>query len=566
MRITLPNLLSIWRAEFQGYNAQAFQHDVLAGITVAAVALPLALAFGVASGATAAAGLVTAVLAGFLIGGLGGAGFQVSGPTGAMSAVLIVLASRYGLEGVWMAGAMAGVFILLLGIFNLGQIVNFIPSSVLAGFTSGIAVIIFIGQIDNLLGVKTESAENSLVKLGNYFRFDYTPNGYAVALSVLVILIMALWPKTWNARFPGSLLGLIAATGVTVLFDLDVPVIGAIPQSILLDARLLPSHIPWENVPDFIMPAFSIAALGAIESLLCGSVGSKMTGQKIDSAQELIAQGLGNIVIPFFGGVPATAAIARTSVAVKSGGRTRVISLVHSSMLLIVVLALSSVISKVPLAALGGILAVTAWRMNEWGEINVIFQRRFRSAVASFILTLCATVALDLTQAIILGVGLSAVIFVVQISRIKVVMQPVSVEKMRQEGYEMKYAADRIVVVYVVGPLFFGTVNLFNTALEALNGMQDVILSFRTVALLDTSGVEALESLIERLEKGGRRVYLAGLNDPVRTYLDRAHIIEHLGEDRLFWSAYEAIMAADRYRTEVARKTGEYQTIAALAD
>jgi SulP family sulfate permease len=361
-------------------------------------------------------------------------------------------------------------------------------------------------------------------------------------------------------------LGLIAATGIAALFDLQVPMIGSIPQSILLDDRLLPSRIPWQDLPDFIMPAFSIAALGAIESLLCGSVGSKMTGQKLDSGQELIAQGIGNIVIPFFGGVPATAAIARTSVAIKSGGRTRVISLVHSLMLLIVVLALSPIISKVPLAALGGILAVTAWRMNEWDEIRVIFQRRFRSAVASFILTLCATVALDLTQAIILGVGLSAVIFVVQISRIKVVVSPVSVEKMRAEGYEMKYDANRIVVVYVIGPLFFGTVNLFNTALEALNGMQDVILSFRTVPLLDTSGIEAIESLIERLEKDGRRVYLAGLNDPVRTYLDRAHIIEHLGEDRLYWSAYEAIMAADRYRTEVARKTGEYQAIAALAD
>jgi sulfate permease, SulP family len=203
MRADFPplGLLRIWRKEFEGYNAETLQHDVLAGVTVAAVALPLALAFGVASGATAAAGLVTAILAGVLIGGLGGAGYQISGPTGAMSAVLIVLASRYGLEGMWLAGVMAGVFILLLGIFNLGQIVNFIPQSVLAGFTSGIALIIFIGQIDNLLGVKTEAADNSVIKLAHYFRFDYSPTWAALGLSLAVIVIMAAGP---NASMPIS--------------------------------------------------------------------------------------------------------------------------------------------------------------------------------------------------------------------------------------------------------------------------------------------------------------------------------------------------------------------------
>src|SRR5574341_2233311 len=231
----LPGLL---KREFAGYNFAAFRADLLAGITVAAVALPLALAFGLASGATAPAGLITAILAGLLIGGLGGAGYQISGPTGAMSAVLIVLASRYGLEGIWVAGLLAGIIILLLGIFDLGQIVNSIPTSVIAGFTSGIAVIIFIGQIDNLLGVQTAAAENTLVKLGGYFRFDYTPNLQAVGLSALAILVMVLWPKKWNARFPGSLLGLILATAAAILLHLDVPRIGLIPRSVVLDTRL----------------------------------------------------------------------------------------------------------------------------------------------------------------------------------------------------------------------------------------------------------------------------------------------------------------------------------------
>ncbi len=547
-------LIDVLRREFAGYNAVSFRADLLAGVTVAAVALPLALAFGIAAGATAAAGLVTAILAGLIIGGLGGAGFQISGPTGAMSAVLIVLASRYGLEGIWVAGLLAGAIILLLGIFDLGQIVNFIPSAVIAGFTSGIAVIIFIGQIDNLLGVRTEAAENALVKLVHYFRFDYVPNWKAVIISALVIAIMLLWPKKLNARFPGSLLALIAATAAALIFNLEQPVIGSIPQTIMLDARLTLEHIPWNHFSELLAPALSIAALGAIESLLCGAAAARMPEVKtrMASNQELIAQGLGNVIIPFFGGVPATAAIARTSVAVKSGGRTRVVSIVHSVTLLLAALALAPLLSRVPMAALAGILAVTAFRMNDWPEIHELGRRRFKSALFAFLSTMLATVALDLTQAIILGVGLSALIFVAQISRGKVIVAPVQPEKMREQGYEMQSDGKGMIVAYVIGPLFFGTANTFNSALENLNGAKDVILSLRTVPLLDTTGIGVLEDLIARVEKNGGRVYLSGLNDPVRSYLERAGILKHLGEQNVFWSAYEAIVAADRFRAHAA--------------
>ncbi|MBZ0291280.1 MAG: STAS domain-containing protein, partial [Anaerolineae bacterium] len=254
---------------------------------------------------------------------------------------------------------------------------------------------------------------------------------------------------------------------------------------------------------------------------------------------------------PFMGGVPATAAIARTSVAIKSGASTRVTSLVHSAALLVVVLLLAPLISQVPLAALAGVLAVTAWRMNEWDEIRDIFHRRFKSAIFAFTSTLIATVALDLTQAIILGIGLSALIFVFQSSRAKIVFAPVSVDKMRADGYEMQYDANRILVIYITGPLFFGTVNTFNTVLEQTHGNEDIILSLRTVPLLDTTGIAAIEQLIHQLEDEGRRVYLSGLTEPVRSYLERAGVIQHLGEDHVFWSAYEAIMAADHYRANV---------------
>ncbi len=542
-------LRSVLREEFHGYNAARFRADLLAGVTTAAVALPLALAFGVASGASAAAGLVTAIIAGLVIGVLSGAGYQISGPTGAMSAVLIVLANRYGLEGVWVAGLMAAVFILLLGIFDLGQIVNFIPTSVVAGFTSGIALIIFIGQIDNLLGVRTPAAENAVMKVLGYQQLDPgTINLTALGIAVVVIIIMLLWPKRWALRLPASLLGLMVALALTLLFNPAVPQIGEIPQTIVLQDRLLPQNIPWQHLGDLIAPALSIAALGAIESLLCGTVAGKMSGQRFHAGTELIAQGIGNLIIPFFGGVPATAAIARTSVAIKSGGRTRLVSITHSVMLLAAALALGPLLARIPMAALAGVLTVTAWRMNDWREIRDTFGRRFKSAIAAFTITMLATVALDLTQAIVIGLALSALIFVVQISRGSVIVRPVSAEKMKQDNYIMQSDASRMAVVYVIGPLFFGTSTLFNHALEDLRDYQDVILSLRTVPMVDTTGIAAIEQLIERVEQRGGHVYLSGLNEPVQHYFERSHILEHIGAERVTWSAYEAIVAADHFR------------------
>jgi len=331
-----------------------------------------------------------------------------------------------------------------------------------------------------------------------------------------------------------------------------VPIIGNVPQTLILNQRLFPTQIPWNHLGDLIMPALSIAALGSIETLLCGVAAGRMAGQKMDAGQELMAQGIGNIILPFFGGVPATAAIARTSVGIKAGGRTRVVSLVHSITLLGAAFLFAPIIARIPLAVLGGVLAVTAWRMNEWVEIQDIFAKGFKSAIFAFLSTLAATVVLDLTQAIILGVGFSALIFVIQISRSQVVLEPVSVEKMRRDGYDMRYSADRIVVVRIMGPLFFGTVNTFNASLENLNGMQDIILSLRTVPLLDTTGVDAIEALVKQLESTGRRVYLSGLNEPTRSYLERAGVIKHLGEDRVFWSSFEAIVAVDHYRANSA--------------
>lgn len=537
--------ITMWRREFAGYNADKFQKDLLAGLTVAAVALPLALAFGVASGADAAAGMVTAVLSGLLIGLLGGAPYQISGPTGAMSAVLIVLATRYGLEGVWIAGALAGIMILALGIFRLGRVVALIPSPVISGFTSGIAVIIALGQIDNFLGIKTPSAENVIEKMSYYFEHGISPNAYAVILALLVMATMIIWPRfEFGKRIPGSLVGIILATLVAVLTGWQVPIIGDIPRTIILEERLRFSAIPWSDVGALIVPAMSIAALGAIESLLCGAVAGNMTGVRMYSNIELIAQGLGNILIPFFGGVPATAAIARTSVGVKSGGVTRLVSIIHGGVLLAAALLLGGLIGRVPLAALAGVLMITAWRMNEWHAIQFFFGKRLKHAMFAFVITLMATVFLDLTQAILIGFGISTLVFMAQMSELQVTRRPVEVERLTAAGHQFNYPGQDVTVLYLSGPLFFAAARglLENVELHD-NPNATIILSMRGVPLIDATGVEVLRELFHRQKKGGGDLLLTSLDGRVETLLKRVGLWEELGEKRFFWSADRAILS-----------------------
>ena len=285
----MKNLLNILKKEFTGYNLVSFRKDLLAGITCTAVALPLALAFGVSSGADAASGLICAILAGLLIGGLSGASYQISGPTGAMAAILIALSSQYGLQGVFAAGFLSGVLLLLFGLLKAGKLVNFIPKPVIVGFTSGIAIIIALGQIDNAFGTYSEGI-SALEKLASYSYLGFSPMWSAVMYTAIAMGIMLLWPKKLNKNFPGSLLAIIVCLAIQLAFKLDVPVVGAIPRTLLPEERLTIASLNPAYLIKFISPAFSIALLGMIESLLCGASGGKMKGEKIDSTQELFAQ------------------------------------------------------------------------------------------------------------------------------------------------------------------------------------------------------------------------------------------------------------------------------------
>jgi SulP family sulfate permease len=540
------SLARLYRDEFSGYSLAKFQQDLLAGLTVAAVALPLALAFGVASGASAAAGMVTAILAGLVMGALTGAPFQISGPTGAMSAVLIVLVGRYGLEGIWVAGLLSGAFLLLIGLLRLGRFIAFIPSAVISGFTSGIALIIFIGQIDNFLGIQTPGTETAAGKFLGYFSASFTPDLHALVIGSAVILTMILWPPKWNARFPASLLGLILATLLNWTLNWSTKMIGAIPQTLFLDQRLNLANLPWTQLSEFIAPALTITALGAVESLLCGAVGSNMTGIRLQANQELIAQGVGNMIIPFFGGVPATAAIARTSVGIKSGGQTRLVSIIHAIGILFSMFLLAPFMARIPLAALAGVLMVTAVRMSEWDAIKFIFGKRFKTDMIAFTITMLATIVLDLTQAILIGTFLAGAVFLNKIASIDIDVQEVDTERLKQKGIETAGKCQHVRVAFLTGPLFFAATGQFNEAFANLKETHALILSMRGVPLIDTAGIEAIHRLHERLHRQGGTLMFAGVHDNAYDIMKRGGLVETIGKENFFWSSDQAIVEAER--------------------
>lgn len=540
------NFVSDLRTEFKGYNANSFRKDLLAGITVTAVALPLALAFGVGSGASAASGLITAIIAGIVIGIFSGASFQISGPTGAMTAILITLVAQYGLNGMFLACFMAGIILVLAGFLKLARIISIIPSSVITGFTSGIAVIIALGQLDNFFGVKSPNA-HALVKLFYYFVGEFDPNWYAVGIGVAVIIIMIIWPKKLNAIIPSSLASLAIVLIANAFLKLDVDTVGAIPHKLLLDDRLNLADISLEQFQGLVIPAISIAALAMLESLLCGEVGSKLKGEKIDGDRELVAQGIGNIIIPFFGGVPATAAIARTSVAIKSGGATRLTGIIHAGGILLAMFVLSPIMSAIPLAALAGVLMVTAWRMNDWDNIHYIFQNKFYSGMAKFFVTFFATIILDLTQAIIIGVVFSAFLIVMRIADIEINVSDIDKEKLEEIGIHLDGDPTGIRIAYLSGTIFFAVVEKLSNYMISKPDTQVIILSMRGVPVIDISGVQALMELDEELKAKGIKMMLTSVQPKVLKMLERGKLIKNIGEEYVFESAEHAIVYAHEF-------------------
>ena len=534
------------KAEFKGYNGKKLTQDLMAGLTVAAGALPLALAFGVSSGADAASGLVTAIVAGIVIGILSGASYQISGPTGAMAAILLSVSAKYGITGVLTAGFLSGAILIIAAVCRVGKLVSYLPAPVITGFTSGIAIIIALGQIDNFFGTHSVG-ENQIAKIGSYFSGtgNFNPNWWAVMFGGLVVLIMIVYPKKWNAVVPSSLVGIIVALIVNMVFfeQGTVAEVGAIPSSLVTDDSIIRKGFDFANITNLIMPAVSIAALGMIESLLCGASAGKMKGERLDASRELIAQGIGNMVIPLLGGVPATAAIARTSVAIKSGGQTRLVSVFHSVVLILSMFLLGGVMSRIPMAALAGVLMVTAFRMNDWAAIKSIFKKKFKSSILQYVLTMVSTVVFDLTVAIVIGVVAAMIVFVVKSSELRVTSSDIDEDKLKgkvRSGHHEEFK-----VVYVSGPLFFGTQEKLINQLEALCGNPQVILSMRGVPTADDISLSELERLYNTLREKGTQISFTGVQTAVSEMMERAGFRERIGEEHFYWDAVAAIKALE---------------------
>lgn len=537
--------------EFRGYNAKTLSKDLMAGLTVAAVALPLALAFGVSSGADAAAGLVTAIFAGIFIGIFSGASYQISGPTGAMSAILLTLSVKYGIEGVLMAGFLSGAILVLAAVFKIGKLVSYIPAPVITGFTSGIAIIIALGQIDNFFGTHSEGGD-AIEKLISYGKLGFSPNWTAVMFGAIVVAIMIFYPKKLQQYVPSSLASIIIVLIVNMIMFPDAGLakaaeVGSIPRSLLTDQALIKNGFDFSNIKNLITPAISIAALGMIESLLCGASAGKMKNERIDAGRELVAQGIGNMLIPLFGGVPATAAIARTSVAIKSGGQTRLVSVFHSVTLILSMFLLGGVMSRIPLSALAGVLMVTAWRMNEWESIKQIFSKKLKESRLQFLITMAATVVFDLTIAIIAGVVAAMLVFILKSSQLEVVVSRVDADKLSDKGISSDLKGTR--VLYLTGPLFFGTQDVLTNKIHELGNISDLVLSMRGVPNIDDSAINELDAIFTELSENGVNILFSGVCPTVMGKMEQAGFADKVGHERFYWGAIEAFKGIEDAKT-----------------
>lgn len=537
----LKKYISDLKREFKGYNGKTLTKDLMAGLTVAAVALPLALAFGVSSGADAAAGLITAIMAGIVIGFLGGASYQISGPTGAMATILLTVSAKYGMGGVLMAGLISGVIMIAAAALKAGKLVSFIPQPVITGFTSGIAVIIALGQIDNFFGTHSEGA-NALEKLFSYIHLGFSPNLWAMVFGLLVVVIMIVYPKKLQSIIPSSLASIIIVLIINMIVFPDggaVTEVGDIPKTLITKDSLLTNGIPFADIKNLIIPAISIAALGMVESLLCGASAGKMKREKLDATRELTAQGIGNIIIPLFGGIPATAAIARTSVAIKAGGQTRLVSVFHSITLILSMFLLGGVMGRIPLSALAGVLIITAWRMNEWESIKHIFKSKIKSSIAMYLITMIATVVFDLTVAIVVGIVLAMLLFVIKSTKLHVSVS--RIDPARLIGKDVKTEHKNTLIVYLSGPMFFGTQEILTKALMASGEYDAVIFSMLGVPTIDQSAILEMEELLEEFNECSIRPMFCGVQHHVMEMMMRDGFMEKVGDECFVWDAVAAL-------------------------
>ena len=534
-----PKLFSTFK---NGYNKQTLVQDLLAGVIVGIVALPLAIAFGIASGASPEAGILTAIVAGFLISFFGGSKVQIGGPTGAFIVIVYGIIQQYGMGGLAIATFMAGAFLILMGVLHLGTIIKYIPYPIVVGFTSGIALTIFATQIKDLFGLQIESVPAGFLdKWAVYFQHFDTVNWWTLLIGVCSILVIVFTPKI-SRRIPGSLVAIILMTVVAlVLKRMGIEGIETIGDRFSISSSLPQPEVPklnWESISRLAQPAMVIAMLGAIESLLSAAVADGVIGDRHDSNQELVAQGIANMVSPLIGGIPATGAIARTMTNINNGGRTPVAGIAHAIVLALIYLFLMPLVQYIPMSCLAGVLVVVSYNMSEWRSFKAILKNP-KSDIIVLLVTFFLTVIFDLTVAIEVGVLIACLLCMkrmaetTNVSVLSDEIDPVADTDV-QGNLEHLTIPEGAKVYEINGPYFFGIGNKFEEMMGDMGGRAKVrIIRMRKVPFIDSTGVHNLSNMCKMCKQMGVKVVLSGVNPTVMKVLENAGMDAVVGKENI---------------------------------
>ena len=538
----------------RGYSKERFATDLLAGVIVGIVALPLAIAFGIASGVSPEKGLITAIIGGFIVSLLGGCNVQIGGPTGAFIVIVYGIIQNFGLEGLAIATVIAGLILVLMGALKLGTVIKFIPYPIVVGFTSGIALTIFTTQIKDLFGLTMEKVPADFIsKWIAYAGAIDTLNPWALAIGVLSVVIIAVSPKI-TKKIPGSLIAIIVMTIAAYLLRIygGVTAIETIGDRFTIAAalpRLEPITFNMETINLLLPSAFTIAILGAIESLLSATVADGVTGDKHNSNTELIAQGAANMIVPIFGGIPVTGAIARTMTNINNGGRSPIAGIVHAVVLLLILLFLGPLTKHIPMACLAGVLVVVAYNMSEWRTFRSLMKNP-KSDVSVLLATFFLTVIFDLTIAIEIGLLIAMLFFmrrVAETTRVSVTTDEIDLSDEGEIHHDEEVLTlPRGVEVYEIdGPFFFGIANKFDGIMQSIGDKPKVrILRMRKVPFMDSTGLHNLESLLRLSHEEHIHVILSGVNERVRGVLAKAGFDQKIGAENICSNINEAVEKA----------------------
>ena len=531
----------------KGYNKSQFISDATAGVIVGIVALPLAIAFGIASGVTPEKGIITAIIAGFIVSAFGGSRVQIGGPTGAFIVIVYGIIHQYGMTGLTIATIMAGVILVIMGFARFGSVIKFIPYPVIVGFTSGIALLIFSTQMKDFFGLTIKKIPSEFhEKWIIYFQSLSTINYYAFGIAALALLIMILWPKITH-RIPGSLIAIIVTTLLVLIFKLPVETIGSrfgeIPSN-------LPSpkfyEINLATIKNLISPATTIAILAAIESLLSAVVADGMIGGKHRSNMELIAQGLANIVSPIFGGIPATGAIARTATNIKNGGRTPIAGIIHALTLLLIMLFFGKWAKLIPMGALAAILIIVSYNMSEWRSFKALLKSP-RSDVVVLLTTFFLTVIFDLTIAIQVGMVLAVILFMRRmalVTNVGIITRELKDEEeaIDPNSIDSKDVPEGVQVYEINGPFFFGAASTFKDALRIIDYPPKIrVLRMRNVPAVDATGLHTLKEFYHDSKKQGIKIILSGVHAQPLFAMTQGGLFDLFGEENILGNIDDAL-------------------------